>query len=139
MLGAMLRVNWRMTAWCRDITCVSALVLDSSNRFIDGCFKLDLPKKRGPVCQSHPRQWVDRSSTAYQSGPDPLSNPTQAAGRSSKHSRPVASEHSPPTSCDAPQAQRFVLAPFNKQDLNDPPTAVGGIRSNPFAFVVGWA
>ena len=42
MLGAMLRVNWRMTAWCRDITCVSALVLDSSNRFIDGCFRFSL-------------------------------------------------------------------------------------------------
>src|SRR5262245_53453657 len=94
---------------------------------------------RHDFAQSHPRQWVDRSSTAYRSAPDPLSNPTQAAGRSSKHSRPVASEHSPPTLCDAPQAQRFVLAPFNKQDLNDPPTAVGGIRSNPFAFVVGWA
>src|SRR5262249_46013203 len=36
---------------------------------VGGCFKLDLPKKRGPVCQSHPQQWVDRSSTAYRSAP----------------------------------------------------------------------
>src|SRR5262249_35226718 len=83
---------------------------------VGGSFKHSLPERPRSALKSHP-----------------------GSRGSSKHSRPVASEHSPPTLCDAPQAQRFVLAPFNKQDLNDPPTAVGGIRSNPFAFVVGWA
>src|SRR5262249_5349978 len=77
---------------------------------VGGCFKLDLPKKRGPVCQSHPRQWVDRSSTAYRSAPDPLSNPTQApvdrpstAGRSPRsiHLQPYVTHRKGKGSCCA--------------------------------------
>src|SRR5262245_14129853 len=117
---------------------------------------------RHDFAKSHPRQWVDVSSSAYQrsvdhfvnpthgsgwivqaeptgASPDPLSDPTQAAGASSKHSRPVASEHSPPTLCDPPQAQMFVPRRFIGKTRTIPPTAVGGIRRNPFAFVVGWA
>src|SRR5262249_13315145 len=65
---------------------------------VGGCFKLDLPKKRGPVCQSHAQQWVDRSSTAYRSAP------------------PIRSQMPPRQRVDR-----------SRQDMNDPPTAVGGI------------
>ncbi|HJZ81822.1 MAG TPA: hypothetical protein VKD91_15805, partial [Pyrinomonadaceae bacterium] len=56
---------------------------------------------------THGSGWIVQAQPTGAS-PDPLSNPTQAAGGSSKHSRQVVSEQSPPTLCGAQQTQRFM-------------------------------
>ena len=70
MLGATLRVKPRLADPCRGNSCVSKLVLDSSDWFIDGSLMLP-PTARAacsPVSAYPPRErWV-RDAAAYYIG-----------------------------------------------------------------------
>jgi|SRR6185295_3739232 len=83
-----------------------------------------LPTRRAarPFLESHPREWVDRSGAAYNGG-----------------GRPSDLVIFLPSRCQEERQNGTSGAPLFRLDLNDPPTAVGGIPgSSARPSSVGW-
>src|SRR5262245_22192153 len=106
---------------------------------VGGSFRPSLQRTRTDCCESHPRQWVDRSSLAYRTAR------ARTFALAVRHMRLEVNAPRRPAGC------AWTIYPLPGWDLradrgrsgrlclNDPPTAVGGIDKLVHASLVGRA